>query len=74
MSRVVRIPNTADLREIRQRARDNNLSSAIADRRALLALIDDFLGQAHEGVFAEHECPAMFACAYMIAQADEPHP
>lgn len=36
------------------------------------ALLDDIIDQAHEGCFAEHECPAMFACNYIYAQTSAP--
>lgn len=74
MSRVVRIPNSNDLRKIRQRAIESAKChcQTCEDRRSLIALLDDIIGQAHEGAFVEHECPALFACTYIIAQTSAP--
>jgi hypothetical protein len=72
------IINTAGLETIRKRLAHASLRGEIPaqqlfdDARDLLALIDDIIEQAHEGVFVAHDCPAMFACAYVIAQCCEP--
>lgn len=65
------IPDSDDLRAIRKRAADTGTrfaSQADRDRHDLLVLLDDLIEQANDGIFVEHECPAMFACAYIIAQ------
>jgi hypothetical protein len=36
----------------------------------LLQLVENAYQQAHEGVFVEHDCPAMFAFAAIIADID----
>lgn len=36
----------------------------------LLQQVENAYEQAHEGVFVEHDCPAMFACAAIIADID----
>jgi hypothetical protein len=36
----------------------------------LLEQVENAYNQAREGVFVEHECPAMFACAAIIADID----
>jgi hypothetical protein len=35
--------------------------------------LDMILEQAHEGVFVEHDCPAMYACAAIVAEFGEEH-
>jgi hypothetical protein len=76
------VPDSDDLRAIRKRDADsadtwfkapnNATARAMQDRRALLKLLDDFIEQANEGCFVEHDCPAMFACTYIIANTCAP--
>jgi hypothetical protein len=32
--------------------------------------VEDWIGQAEQGVLVDHDCPAMFACASIVADAD----
>lgn len=38
--------------------------------KALLKLVEDWIAQAEQGVLVEHDCPAMYACASIVADAD----
>jgi hypothetical protein len=37
------------------------------ERDALKARLAEYIEQAAQGVFATHDCPAMFACAFIVA-------
>lgn len=43
------------------------LASKITELEATLT---EYGEQAHQGMFVNHECPAMFACAYIYADAE----
>lgn len=71
-----KIPDSDDIRAIRERDRSAPVAvgaeQAARDRRDLLVLLDEITRQAHEGVFVDHQCPAVSACAYIVAQTVAP--
>lgn len=37
------------------------------ERDQLKARLAEYIEQAHQGVMVTHDCPAMFACAFIVA-------